>query len=568
MKPSRSFINISVIAALCLSTLSCIDNSYDLSNLSKKAELFKNSLSAPVGTATIYLDSIIGGMDVDTSILTVKNGMYVFEYSGNFDLGNFSNKFNTFKLSTVETPPPTHVYLYDARNVPESQLPFDLPTAESQNFTGAISINLPANFGKTELIDIDSILLKNTFIKLSAAHFGLDGGNGKSLGDNISITFTAEGNAADYYRKNKTTKIWEKTNTWPFSLGETDTIMIGKIRLTNANNKLDLNSNIWVQIAEAGDVKVTDNIKTHIDFNLDFIDGIDYDRIWGKVDYGLPGNLSINFDGLGKIIGDNDVLSIYNPKINIKTESNVGIPVDLDLNVSTLNSNTGKTAPAVNKTFRMIPTNDPNVMKSNSFTIDRTDGTDGLFKINPDLIRLNYNAQTDTSTSNHFLTKNTQLNVSYKMEVPLQFGGDLRIGIDTTLENPFAGKLDQLEEQDNLSVILLLNVQNRIPLTMQIELEALDMNGDSLFTVQTAPIEAAKTSAGVATTYTETQTQIPLTSAQINLIKKTEMFKICFLVTAKEGEAFVTVQPSDYITIKIGGKINGGVLFDFSSTSK
>ena len=50
---------------------------------------------------------------------------------------------------------------------------------------------------------------------------------------------------------------------------------------------------------------------------MNFTDGIDYDMVWGKVNYGLPqpGKLDINFDGLHKIIKDNDVLSIYNPTI-------------------------------------------------------------------------------------------------------------------------------------------------------------------------------------------------------------------------------------------------------------
>ena len=107
----------------------------------------------------------------------------------------------------------------------------------------------------------------------------------------------------------------------------------------------------------------------------------------------------------------------------------------------------------------MKPAVNKDIPISNSFSLNNTNGTSGLFNINPDQIHLEYNAHSDTTTSRHFIAKNSQLSMSYKMEIPLQFGGDLRISIDTTLENPFADKLDALEDQENLGVALLLNVQ-------------------------------------------------------------------------------------------------------------
>jgi len=95
MKPIRFLIKNSALALLCFSSFSCVNEAYDLTNLSNKSQLFKNSLSAPVGTLTIHMDSIIGGMNVDPSVLTVKDGIYVFGYSGNFNLTKMTDKFNT-----------------------------------------------------------------------------------------------------------------------------------------------------------------------------------------------------------------------------------------------------------------------------------------------------------------------------------------------------------------------------------------------------------------------------------------------------------------------------------------
>jgi hypothetical protein len=166
--------------------------------------------------------------------------------------------------------------------------------------------------------------------------------------------------------------------------------------------------------------------------------------------------------------------------------------------------------------------------------------------------------------------------MSYNIEIPLQFGGDFHLTLGTTLKNPFAGDLDKLMNQDSLKVALLLDIENRIPLAFQIELTALDKDSipiASFGQVKTDTIDAAypiDATTGFATGYKTTSTEIALTSAQINQLKNIEMFKIDFTVlTDKKDDANykATVQPSDYIKIKIGGKINGGIVLDLSSSS-
>jgi|GEM_PF-800717 len=561
MKPLRRLSKTSAIALLSLSMFSCIDGTYDLSNLSKEAELFKNSLSAPVGTAKIYMDSIIGGMDVDTSVLKVKNGMYVFGYSGDIELGDLASTFNSFKLADIQ-PITSTINLYDATNVP--YVPFDLPQTEAKDYSGTMSISIPSDFGKNNNIDIDidSASLVNTKIRISANCTGLEGGNGKTLGDNVSITFTAVGDGADYY-------VNGITDHWTVPLGGYQDVEIKKIRLTDGSNKLNLSRLVHVSIANVGDIKAKEKIQTSMSLEVKFLNGIDYDQVWGKVNYNLSGQMDpIHFDGLNEIINDNDVFSLYNPTITLTTRGNVGVPVNLNIGMSTTNTRTVPVTKASIKdtTLIMQPAANMNTLKTNTFVLDRKINTGNLFKINPDLINLNYKVQTD-ATKSSFIAKNTNLSMSYKMEIPLQFGSDLRMSVDTTLENPFKDVTEKLEDQKNLNVAITLNIENMIPLNMKIELEALDENEDSLFTVTTGDIAAAQTTAGLATAATPTTTDINLTASQIDQLKDTKMFKVSFVITAQQNVDFVTVQPSDYILLKIGGKINGGIILDLSSDS-
>jgi len=561
MKPFRNLIRLFSIAFLGLYMASCVNNAYDLKNLSKEAELFENSLSIPIGTATIRLDSVIGGMNMDTSILSVKNGKYVFSYAGNFNLGDISSTLNNFSLVTPSSFQ-TSVDLFNASTLPSNTpLPYPIPVTD-QSYSGTMSIALPSF--STSLINVDSISLKNTYIRLTASSIGL-GGN--KLSSSAILTFTATGNTADYYINGS------KRTTWNLGIGESILVEIRKLRVSGSNNNLTLTPSVRVNVLSAGDVTATALVQTKMNIKAEYPNGIDFLLIWGKVNYSTQGILDpINFDALGKILGDNNVLSIYNPTIVLNTEGNIGVPVQLKLDMSTSNSKTSLTKSLSNTNFLVLPSTSPDVLKRNSFTLDKANGTPELFKINPDKIVLGYQIQSDiTSSVNHFISKNSQLNMSYKMDIPLQFGGDLKINLSNTLENPFSKQTDLLKDQDNLEVALILNVKNRIPLALKIDLTALDADSLPLFTVETDTIQAAGSIAantGFATVESPTETEINLTPDQINLIKKTKMFRIGFVVTGNPNIPFVTIQPTDYMIIKIGGKINGGVLLDFSKSNQ
>jgi len=558
MKPFRFLLKNCALALLCFTTFSCIDNSYNLTDLSGKAELFKNSLSAPAGTIKINLDSVIGGLDVDTSTLKVQNGTYVFGYSGAFEFGGISEALNGFNLAPLNGFS-TSVPLFDASVLPpNTPLPFDLAPIRYE-YSTPINIDLP-NF-TTDLISVDSISLQTTTIKISVSEEGLGGNN---LENSASIQFVTHGTGADYYING------EKVTSWTVKMNQSVTVEIKRLRLSGDINTLELDPIVVLNVAELGDVQATELIQTKMNVNIEYPNGIDYDVVWGQVHYDLPKKpiSPIHFTGLGKIMSENDTLSIYNPKLILTTKGNIGVPIDLTLDMKTTNSTTGNSSPGLtDPTIHMLAASDTSDFTPHTYTLQRENGTSELFKINPDIIQLSYAAQTVNKIGeSYFISKNSQLSLSYRMEIPLQFGSDLKISVDTTLENPFKDKLNKLENQTNLTASILLNIKNRIPLNMQIILKALGANDQLLFTVQTDKINAsAVNESGLATDFTETDTEITLTPAQINQLKDTKMFSVSFVVTAKQGVESVTVQPSDYITIKIGGKLSGGVLLDFNS---
>jgi len=535
-------------------SFSCIDKTFDMESLSTKMELFSESMDFPIGKTTIYLDSVISGLDADTTVLRVENGVYVFRYAGSMDMSGLTNELSGFSLDPM-TGVSGKVNMFDATGLPT---PYDIPPMV-YSYNGSATINLPTF--STNLITVDSVVLKNTYMQISLGNTGL---GGTKLSESIQATFTAQGNGAVYYVDGN------PATTWTVRMGETKQVEIRKLRLTGGTDSLTLNEAVTMSILTAGDVTAVQSGQTTMDYTIT-MSPVDFDVVYGKVNYELNNTPldPINFDALGDLLGDNDVLSFYNPTIKVTTTGNLGVPVDINLNMSTTNSTTGNTASLTNTILKMQPASAPGETKVNNFVIDNRNGTDDLFKINPDRINMGYSVKTDLNTIyNHFITKNSTLSMDYAMEIPLQFGSDLNLNISQTMDSP-VGDLGILDDQDDLVLGLSLKVNNRIPLGLRVQLTALNEDSVDLFTAMSETIAAAPVDplTGKATGVSETTTSIDLTSTQINLLKQTKQFRVGFVITAAGQGSYVSVQQDDYIDIKVGLKTEGGLIIDPSNLS-
>lgn len=547
MKLKRSLLIYFVGALTGIVNFSCIDQSYDLEKLSGEVELFGNSMAIPIGTTTIYLDSVIGGLAGDSGALSVKDGVYVFEYTGSMDMSGLTSALGDFSLMPVN-PISTSIPLYDATLAP--WIPFDIPPMV-YNYSGSSSMSLP-DFS-TSLIAVDSIDLSNCIVRFVLRPEGL---GGPKLKESIRIRFIPQGSVADYYNNG------QKLSYWTLNMGDTLDVELKRLRLTAGGSSLDIKQEVTMDISQSGDVTADEPIQTMMHLEMSFLNPLDYEVVYGKVDYSMNGTAEpISFEALGDLLDDNDVLSFYNPAIVLSTQSNLGVPIVFSLDMGTSNSTTGESRSLSNASFTMIPASSPSEVRHNQFVIDKTYGTDELFKINPDQISMGYSFATDTaSVLNHFVSKNTQMSMDYSMQIPLQFGSDLDIGMGSTM-NLSLDSVEFLQDQEDLTVSLNLNIKNRIPLNLKLQLTALDADSVALFSVASGDIAAAgpiDPATGFASGYTQTATDLSLSIAQINLLKRTNKMRVEFLITASDQNSFVSIQPSDYIELAIGLQMEGG----------
>jgi hypothetical protein len=169
MKLKRFLLIYFLVVLAGVFCFSCIDQSYDLEKLSGKIELFGNSISVPIGTTTIYLDSVVGNLTQDSGSLTVKDGVYVFEFAGSMDMSGLTSALGDFSLAAVDSIMTT-TPLYDASLV--LWTPYDVPPSV-YNYTDNSSMTLP-DFS-TDLIAVDSVDLSNCIVRIILRSEGLGG---------------------------------------------------------------------------------------------------------------------------------------------------------------------------------------------------------------------------------------------------------------------------------------------------------------------------------------------------------------------------------------------------------
>lgn len=549
MKPLRILTRCGSLALLCFLAFSCVDESYDWEKVDPQFQVLDDGLSLPLDSFVLRMDSILKVDANSATGLKVKGNMYYISSTTNMNVSDLNSKLTGFTL-TKPSDVSTNVNLVTAPSVP-----YNIPSGTTTYSTNT-TLTLP-NF-TTSLINVKQVTLKNTSFTMKAATVNMDGTN---LNNSITITCTPQDEVAEYYIGGV------KVTSWQMKANEDKVVEIRRLNVTNSS-VLNIKCDVSMTVGTAGTVRIVNNVQSSIAVTVKF-NGIDFDAVYGAVSYSISDSNTELIDGLSDLIdGNANVLSLYNPSIKFKWSDNLGVPVNVTFGMSTKNSNSGQTASLTNNSFVMQPAATPTSLVTDSFTIDRNNGTANLFKINPTEMTVNYSMNTNSSTATNFIPKNLNLSLQSTFTLPIQFGSDLLLNVSSdTITNPFLSMLDKLAEQPNLGFGIVFEVTNRIPLGIKIRLTAENQAGNQMFYIETSQIKPAKgiNAQGFATDTTMTATKLAFAKAQIDQFKDVARFKANFVISASQsGSNFVTVSPQDYIKLKIGAEVTGGVNLDFT----
>ncbi len=550
MKQLRNFLTFGSIALIGNLMFSCVDESYDLEKADYQVQLLNDGIRLPVGSLELTMDSILKVDENSNSSLKVRNNAYYFSVNSQVDLSALNATISDFTLTKPQD-------IDQTITIPTSGngIGYSFPAGTNQTYSSSVTSTLP-NF-TTSLIEVKTVNLTNTSFTMIGTTYDLGGSN---RDNSITITCTPQDNVAEYWVNGE-----KVTGSWTLKANESKTITIKKLDVSSSN-VLNITCSANLHVAANNDLTFTGS-NPRIALNVHF-NSIDFETVYGKIDYSKTDSLVSDFEGFGDLLGGNqNVLSLYNPKIKFNWSENLGVPVLVNLGISAQNTVTGKSASLNNTSFTMNAVANPSLTEVGSDSIDRSNGTSNLLKINPNQIKTKYSISTDATSSNYFIAKNTNISLESTLEVPVQFGSDLLLNVTDTIDNPFLDVLDKLGDQEDLGFGINFDVTNRIPLGIRIRLVAESEAGDSLFMQQTdtiAPAGGINTS-GFATQESQTATSLSFTPANIDRLKDVARFRVSFIVTASNNPyGFVTISPLDYIRINVGAIVTGGMVLDLN----
>jgi hypothetical protein len=309
------------------------------------------------------------------------------------------------------------------------------------------------------------------------------------------------------------------------------------------------------------------------------ISNIAFKSVYGKLDPGMdPITKDISLSSLTDQLKANNVdvvLDVTKPVIVIKTECNLGIPINANVDViplrgSTPDANITRTftlnlpkAPTaqdlLQRTFWISP--DSAGMPAGS-EYKKTEIQD-LFKQIPDGVRMNATVTTDRSMQHYIdLTATYKFKLDYEVTVPFAFGEELsiRISKDIVGLDPKIGEMASIVG----GIELLGNVYNSIPLELNLAAVPLNADGNPLALDTIKQVINAGAHDGSANAS-------PLTlklADKDDQLKNLRGFRLIFSASSNETVAGTPIKTSNFVKADLKVRVDGGINIEKLSNNK
>lgn len=436
-----------------------------------------------------------------------------------------------------------------------------------------------------EIIGLDSIILEdNAKLKIKIEINGLPDMTGNKLFGNAKIKLpylikTKEGETNE-------DNVWVINNE-PFEISKakngkdraiiTKELDIRSFRFNNLNidDSLIINdsANYTVKISMVDPSIETSQLQ---DLNTDVtvsLDNMKLKYVYGLVDPVIDTERStVEIDDVPDFMKEDSVrLDIANPVLKLSTNSNIGVPVNAGVVLSSyvngeisdtvkLNLSLDKATIGSTKEQKFWIASTDSGMEANYEYIHSEIKT--LFNKIPDSIAINVDAETEKDQQHEVdLSKDFKLSLDYDVTVPLSFGKELRISDDTIIE------VDKdIADMISGSIINVTGyVYNTIPLKLNLVLTPLDKDSMVIETAKkvTQDIKAGEAYMGEDGKYkpviTETELDMQMENSK-GEFDDMRYLRIQFIGSASSStETTAPLKPDDYIYIKFNFVIPGGL---------
>lgn len=440
-------------------------------------------------------------------------------------------------------------------------------------FKDSTVLNMEINDIPTEIAALDSILLKDgAEIDLEIAINNMPDLGTNPLNADIKIKFpellnfiTGAVNTNNELVINQPFvdgKLTKKVGLKGLKFDGSD--LNGKLSIDDQVN-FDVNVSVvdpTVNSADLNGEDITVNVKVTLK-------GLEFKSVYGRfnVDFGDQMNIpNLALDDLPDFMrGDDVVLDISNPVLALRTESNIGIPVNTLLSLTKFKNGTAQTDDKIDISFSLPKANSPaetvktfnwyaptNAGMPSGYQFKETN-IQNLFKPIPDSVKIDLSPTIDAGYQ-HFidLAANYKLKVKYDITIPFTFGKDLSIMLKDTINDVNLNLGDINLKTGGLE--LSAKIFNSIPLNLNLELLLVDSN----FNILAAP-EAQTILAGAPNgTAVESNLKIRLAD-NLESLKSLNKVVMVFRATSDETVAGTPIKPDNFIKAELKARVLGGI---------
>ena len=469
-----------LLSSLCaVSFTSCVDKNYDLENLDTDNIVIGDQIIAPLGNGTLSLDKMLNIEDVK-EITVDKDGNYTASYEDEMVIEMPADiKLKDFNFKQL------------AFDIPWKDIPVGYPLPIDQTIDLGEE-KMAIVFESTDEVDrIDTIYFntkddKSMFcLDLNIQGLDIDGESSTAL---FTVAFPVK------YIVNP--KRLTQSDTWD---QKTNTLMLSRsITDLKQGISLDFEINKAVVNQDADDA-IT--YKTSFDFKKGttipsankaqlIINGkskdLDFKTIYGKFKMNFSaeqGNIEMgDFNDI--FDGDDNNLSFTNTHITLTTNSNIGIPIVAQLNltaiakdkivttaINPINITPASTLGSFAQNNIWIAASKESVPEAFSFIENKE--LNNLIRIMPNNIVFDFSAQAEETKEIQFFTSDAQANVKYAVKLPFAPATDFRANVIETVKDVFdKDMIDYLFS--NGSATIYGEILNSIPLNMEMEMVIVD----------------------------------------------------------------------------------------------
>lgn len=309
-----------------------------------------------------------------------------------------------------------------------------------------------------------------------------------------------------------------------------------------------------------------ENITANVSVKLK---GLEFKSVYGRVDIDLGDQMNIPnipLNNLPEFMRNKDaVLDVLNPILALKTESNLGIPIDTELSLTKFVDGNALTDEKISLNFSLPKANSPDeIIRTGYWYAPKKSGMpynytfaethlQNLFRPVPDSVGIELIPHINTGVQHMLdLVADYNLKVKYDIIIPLSFGKDLNIVLRDTIENVNLDFGDLNPKTGALEISA--KITNSIPLDLEMELIMMDANHNILTASPAQTILAgAPDGSGVISNI-----RIKLADNLENL-KNLNKIGLVFKATSNETVAGTPIKPTNFIKASLSARVLGGI---------